>query len=120
MAAARLTEAGLRLRTSGRAATTNGRIWFRTIGVLGLASATSALLAAGSERAAGSRLVAVGPSFLANVCTLASVAVVCCSVPGRSVIARLRLPSSEAKAWNTVAEESTSGRSGTACATAPC
>ena len=61
------------------------------IGVLGTASALSAWLAAGSARAAGSRLVAAGPSWLAKVCTLVRVAVVCASVPGRSLIARLML-----------------------------
>src|ERR1700722_6338786 len=81
---ARLIAAGFRLRTSGRAATTKGRIWFCTIDVLGLASATSAALAAGRERAAGNRLVDVGPSSLANAWTLASVAVVWLRVPGRS------------------------------------
>ena len=108
VALARLIEAGLSWRTTGRAATTNGRIWFWTIGVLGLASAASAALAAGSERAAGSRLVAAGPSWVANVCTLVSVAVVCASVAGRSLIARLMFASWEAKARNTFELESTS------------
>ncbi len=83
MALARLTEAGLSWRTSGRAAITNGRIWFLMIGVLGTASALSAGLAAGSARAAGSRLVAAGPSWLAKVCTLVSVAVVWRERPGQ-------------------------------------
>src|SRR5437763_14626438 len=84
VALARLTAAGLRLRTSGRAATTNGRIWSRTIGVAGLASVASAWFAAGRFRAAGSRLVAAGPSSLAKLCTLASVVVVWLSVLARS------------------------------------
>src|SRR5664280_2554504 len=82
VALARLIEAGLRERTSGRAATTNGRISFWTIGVLGLASATRAALAAGSDRAAGSRLLEVGPRSLANAVTFCRVAVVWLSVPG--------------------------------------
>ena len=89
MAAARLTAAGRRLRTTGRAATTNGRIWFLTIGAPGTASAVSAWLAPLSALAAGSRFVAAGPSCCANACTLASVAVVWLSVPGRSATARL-------------------------------
>src|ERR1700733_7257548 len=73
---ARFTAAGRRLRTTGRAATTNGRIWFLTIGAPGTASAVSAWLAAGITLTAGSRLVAAGPSASAKVCTWASVAVV--------------------------------------------
>ena len=68
--AARLTAAGRRLRTTGRAATTNGRIWFWTIGAPGTASSVSAWLAAGSAPAAGSRFVAAGPSCCANACDL--------------------------------------------------
>ena len=108
VASARLIAAGLSWRTSGRAATTNGRIWLRTIGVLGLASETSAALADGSARAAGSRLRVVGPSRLANVWTFCSVAVVWLSVGGRSTSAREMLPSSDANAWNTVSLETTS------------
>src|SRR5579864_3801293 len=89
VAAARFTAAGLRLRTTGRAAITNGRIWFWTIGAPGTASAVSAWLAAGIAFTAGSRLTAAGPSALANACTLARVVVVCDSVDGRSPIARL-------------------------------
>ena len=89
VALARLIDAGRRLRTTGRAATTNGRIWVWTIGALGLASAVSAWLAAGRALAAGSRLRAAGPSTFANACTLPSVAVVCRSVAGRSPTARL-------------------------------
>ena len=51
VAVARLIDAGRRLRTSGRAATTNGRIWFCTIGVLGLASVDRGGVG-GRERAA--------------------------------------------------------------------
>src|ERR1700751_4318091 len=108
VAFARLIAAGRRLRTSGRAATTNGRIWFLTIGALGFARAESAAFAAGRARAAGSRLVAVGPSSVANDWTRARVWTVCCSVPGRSAIARLMLVSWEAKARKTVELASTS------------
>src|SRR5215470_416170 len=107
VAAARFSAAGLRLRTSGRAATTNGRIWFWTIGALGLASAVTAALAAGSALAAGRRFLAVGPSRLANVVTLLSVSVVWARVPGRSRTAALMLESWEAKARNTVELAST-------------
>src|SRR5437763_11320336 len=107
VALARLIDAGFRSRTRGRAAITNGRISFWTIGVLGLASVATATLAAGIARAAGSRLVEVGPSSLANVSTLPSVSVVCCRVPGRSTIDRLMLLSSEAKARNALELEST-------------
>src|SRR5437764_3499811 len=93
VAFAKLTDAGLRLRTTGRAATTNGRIWFLMIGVLGLASASTAWLAAGSPCAAGSSFDAAGPSWAANDCTFWSVCVVCWSVPGRSPTARLMLAS---------------------------
>src|SRR5881392_623561 len=98
VALARLIEAGLRLRTSGRAATTKGRIWSRMIGVLGMASALTAALAAGMAAAAGKRLWAVGPSSLANDSTWPSVVVAWLRVPGRSTSARLMLLSSEAKA----------------------
>src|ERR1039457_255935 len=101
VALARLTAAGLRFRTSGRAAITNGRIWFCTIGVLGLASAVSAASAAGSERAAGSRLWAAGPSCWAQLWTLASVAAVSLSVGGRSRSAWLTLVAADANARNT-------------------
>src|ERR1700757_1000100 len=85
----KLIAAGRRLRTTGRAATTNGRIWFWTIGGLGLASAVIASFAGGRLFAAGSRLRAAGPSSFANVWTFWSVAVVWCSVAGRSATARL-------------------------------
>src|ERR1700744_3700749 len=91
---ARFTAAGFKLRTTGRDATTNGRIWFLTIGAPGTASAVSAWFAAGIAAAAGSRFVAAGPSASANDCTLASVAVVWFSVDGRSATARLTLESS--------------------------
>src|ERR1700759_1304860 len=91
VAAARFSAAGLRLRTSGRAATTNGRICCCTIGALGLASAVTAALAAGSALAAGRRFLAVGPRRLAKVVTLLSVSVVWARVPGRSRIAALML-----------------------------
>src|SRR6202042_288112 len=107
VALARFCAAGLRLRTSGRAATTNGRIWFWTMGALGLARAVTAALAAGSAFAAGSRFLAVGPSRLANVVTLLSVSVVWARVPGRSRTAALMLESWEAKALNTVELAST-------------
>src|SRR5581483_10299120 len=71
---ARLIAAGFRFRTTGRAAITNGRIWFLTIGAPGTASAVSALLAAGIAAAAGSRFLAAGPSAFANCWTMASVA----------------------------------------------
>src|SRR5690349_7143387 len=120
VAFARLIAAGRRLRTTGRAALTNGRIWSRTIehvepgdpvlqlAAPGPASEISAWLAAGSACAAGSRFVAAGPSSSANVWTLPSVAVVWFSVPVRSATARLMLPSSEAKALNTRELELTS------------
>src|ERR1700755_1284782 len=82
VALARFSEAGRSWRTSGRAATTNGRIWFLMIGVLGFASAVRAALAAGMLRAAGSRLVEVGPRTLAKVCTFWRVDVVWLRVPG--------------------------------------
>src|SRR5579862_3776040 len=111
VASERLIAAGLSWRTNGRAAITNGLIWSRTIGVLGTDSATKAELAAGMSRAAGSRLVDVGPRSLANVVTFWSVAVVWLSVPGRSLTACEMLPSSEAKVRNTLALESTSSTS---------
>src|SRR6202012_1484309 len=107
VAAARFCAAGLRLRTRGRAATTNGRIWFWTMGALGLARAVTAALAAGRALAAGSRFFAVGPSRLANVVTLLSGSVVWARVPGRSRTAALMLASWDAKARNTVEEAST-------------
>ena len=108
MAAARLTAAGRRLRTTGRAATTNGRIWFFTIGAPGTASAVSAWFAPLIAPAAGSRFLAAGPSSCANACTLASVAVVWLSVPGRSATARLTFEPSDANALNTFSLESIS------------
>src|SRR5881227_2658820 len=92
VALARLNAAGLRLRTSGRAARTKGRIWSRTIeqveaephvGAFGPARVIIAWLAVGSACAAGSKLVAAGPSTRANVVTLTSVAVVSVRVAGR-------------------------------------
>src|SRR5689334_22805670 len=120
VAFARLIAAGRRLRTTGRAARTNGRIWSRTIEQVepgdpvlqvdapGPARSISAWLAAGSAFAAGSRLLAAGPSCSANVWTLPSVAVVWFSVAGRSATARLIFPSSEANALNTRELELTS------------
>src|ERR1700733_6508414 len=93
VASARLIAAGRRLRTTGRAATTNGRICFWTIGAPGTASAVSAWLAAGITLAAGNRLVAAGPRILAKACPLASVVVVWLRGPGRSATARLTLVS---------------------------
>src|SRR5215469_10332821 len=87
VALARLIAAGRRLRTTGRAALTNGRIWSRTIEHVepgepvwqvdapGPSSVISAWLAAGRACAAGSRFLAAGPSCSANVWTLPSVAV---------------------------------------------
>src|SRR5579872_922544 len=108
VALARYSETGRRLWTSGRDATTNGRICCWRIGALGLASSVIALLAAGIAFTAGSRFTAAGPSTWANVVTLASVAVVWASVLGRSATARLTLRSSEAKARNTLALAATS------------
>ena len=64
MAAARFTAAGRRLRTTGRAATTNGRIWFCTIGAPGTASAVSAWLAPFSALAAGQQVRGRRPELL--------------------------------------------------------
>src|SRR5690348_5362657 len=106
VAFARLIDAGRRSRTTGRAAITNGRIWAWTIGADGLERLVSAALAVGSACAAGTRLVAAGPSCVANAWTCASVAVVWRNVPGSSAIAVLTLRSSDANARNTLALES--------------
>ena len=66
--------AGCRLRTTGRAAITNGRIWFLTIGALGHGERGQRLVGGRDRalpRAAGSW--PPGPSMFANVCTFASV-----------------------------------------------
>src|SRR5579872_4149846 len=76
VALARSSDTGSRLWTSGRDATTNGRICCWRIGALGLASWVIAWFAAGIAFTAGSRFTAAGPSTWANVVTLASVAVV--------------------------------------------
>src|SRR5437588_11159074 len=85
---ARFTAAGVRLRTNGLAARTNGRIWLRRIGVAGPASCSVATFAAGIACTAGIRFRVAGATMSANRWTFWRVTVVWLSVAGRSATAR--------------------------------
>src|SRR5205823_5957988 len=107
-ASARLFDAGLRSRTSGRKSRTNGRISVRMIGVASLPRGRAALLALLSAGPSGLRSLVAGPRMRANVSTLPSVEVVWRSAPGRRSTARVMPPCSRANARKTCDDVSTS------------
>ena len=104
----RFCDAGLRSRTTGREATTNGRIWFFSTGVIGFARSIVAWLAAGISCTAGIRLRVAGATTSANAWTFCSVWVACWSVPGSRWIACETPWLAFANAWNTFELESIS------------
>src|SRR5437763_13590777 len=73
---------------SGRAARTNGRIWFLITGVAFVASWRTEAFISSRWRANGRRALNAGPSWRANGFTCWKVRVAARSVPGRSAVAR--------------------------------
>src|SRR4051812_18981962 len=98
VAADRVWAAGFRLRTSGRASRTNGRIWEAMIGVASLASGSTAWLDRSISGATGVRSRAAGPSTSAKRWTLLSVLVAVRSALGSWLTALVMFWFCEAKA----------------------
>ena len=95
MATRSFAAAGASALATGCTATEYGRNWFLITGVVALNSDVLADSAGPNACANGSNAFSVGVLAFANACTLPSVRVVCCSVPGSSVSACSRFWSCE-------------------------